>query len=1550
MGFLKKRVRVPLVALPVCTSILAFLMVTGSSHAACANQVGRKTPPNIVLILSDDQAWTDYGFMGHEHVRTPNLDRLADESVVFRHGYVPTALCRPSLMTLVTGHYAHHHGVTGNSPSRKYAKPDSPLYNERRMDLISFIRRFDTLPELLVERGYLCHQSGKWWEGGYANGGFTHGMTRGFPNPGCRIGDNGLKIGREGMKPIEEFVDLAIGQDKPFFLWYAPYMPHVPHTPPARILAKYRAAGLKPSVARYYAMCEWFDETCGELVDLLEKREVRENTLIVYVTDNGWVQNPNGGGHLTRSKSSPYEAGVRTPIMFSWPGRISPADRGEFISSIDLMPTMLAAAGARVPEGLPGLNLLPHLVDGAPVEREMIFGENFAHNVADINDPEASLTFRWCIAGKWKLLLTYDGEVVRTEKIWDSRTVRVPQLFDIVKDPHEIENVATSHPEVVARLAKAISDWYPVLKRKTIETVAADSSPSPLVRKALDAMSGSEEIVFVTRELYQDGHYYANYGLWSTDPNKVLYGPGGSQLCKLNLRTREMTVLLDDPDGSFRDVRVDHEGEKFLFSYRKGGENHSHIYEMMVDGSRWRQLTSGDFDDVEPAYLPDGGIVFVSSRCNRFVPCYHTQAGILYRMDGDGGNVQCLSANVVSDHRPAVLPDGRIVYTRWEYVDRAPQKFHSLWTMNCDGTNQALLYGNTVNKYAMDHNGNAFVVMIDALPIPDSRKVVAVFSPGHGNRENAGNVMLLDPDRGPDDPASAKQISPTVKMASGWAGGRGGFRDPYPLSEDYFLVVRDKSLLVMDKAGNTEEIYRASKMLHDPRVIRSRTREKVLANRSDMKQSTGRLILSNIYQGRNMKDVATGEIKSLVVMEQLPKPFSCYAMPGAISANGTYTVKRILGEVPVESDGSAYLEVPPLRALFFVALDEQGLAVRRMQSYTMVMPGETLGCVGCHEKRTESFLPQHTLTAMDRGPSRLAPMAGVPEIIEYRRDIQPIWDRHCVCCHNADQPDGRAIMTGDYNEWSCQSYFSLFAAEQISDMWRYDENGNHGPREFGSGASPLVNKIDGSHYDACLSGNERRLVQLWIDTGAAYSRTYATLNHADIAVGATGPMIGAWIGHMPRPKRDEAIEKVVSARCMTCHNPWPNLAGPVVDPLAPHDVRKEPDVALPLGRNIGKGRGNLPRHCWNLYNLSHPEKSMVLLAPLAKESGGYGWCSAKGSEPIFRDARDPDYLRILDAVRRAKDRRETHRPSDMPDFRPNEHYVRWMRRFGILPSDFDLAGDFVDVYRTDEAYWRSLWHKPSGVTAGSMNVVASPWRSSRLDGKVVGVCRHLKLRNPGFEEPDVRIHSSFRSACGDVAEMPPVGWKASTWKNKMNFSQGRCTLAPYTRGGRESGDASPFYGPAATEGRQVAKMWLGCQSSVSEDVTRTWLFQSLGTIDKRDVGRTLSLAVDVASRDTYPVALPKDGASVSVVFALGVSEAGPGEEVGRGGHLQHLRRDEGTTTLEARFTIQPEHVGRDLAVRLSVSDPEPSPGFGCHYHFDNVRCAVVETARRVAVR
>lgn len=461
----------PLFILPAMKfsrQFLVVLLVAIPTIAFTLNQKAHAAPPNLVLLLSDDMGWSDYGFMGHPDVQTPNLDRLAKQSAVFPRGYVPTGLCRPSLMTLLTGHYASTHGVTGNDPSPKYADKDSDLYQQRRAQLISYLDRFETLPEALAKQGYISHQSGKLWEGSYQNAGFTNGMTKGFPNPGGRHGDAGLKIGREGINEINTFLDDAVQQEKPFYLWYAPFMPHTPHTPPQRLLDKYRD-GRPLTVAKYYAMCEWFDETCGQIMESLEERGLAENTMIVYLTDNGWIQNPDGRGYAPRSKQTPYEYGVRTPIFYWMPGKIKPGVRTDLVTSLDIYPTMLAAAGGEVSDQLPGLDLMDELSTGDKIDRDTVYGEGFAHDIADIEKPEASLLYRWVIEGPWKLLLTYDGEVNRYQST-HPRTEKGPQLFNLIDDPHEKTNLAKDHPDVVARLAKKLEQWYPVTERKTITT------------------------------------------------------------------------------------------------------------------------------------------------------------------------------------------------------------------------------------------------------------------------------------------------------------------------------------------------------------------------------------------------------------------------------------------------------------------------------------------------------------------------------------------------------------------------------------------------------------------------------------------------------------------------------------------------------------------------------------------------------------------------------------------------------------------------------------------------------------------------------------------------------------------------------------------------------------------------------------------------------------------------------------------------------------------------------------------------------------------------
>jgi uncharacterized sulfatase len=411
-------------------------------------------PPNIVLIISDDHAWKDYSFMGHPVIRTPNLDRLAAQSLVFRRGYVPSSLCCPSLASILTGRFPHEHRVTSNDPPlpaglglQPGQASKDPTFLRQRAEMQGFIEQTPTLTRLLAGRGYLSFQAGKWWQGHFSRGGFTHGMTLGDASKGGRHGDEGLIIGRKTMQPVLDFIDDASRQAKPFLVWYAPMMPHDPHTPPERLLAKYRSQTNSIHVARYWAMVEWFDETCGQLLDHLDRRQLATNTIVVYVTDNGWIQNAQTNRYAPRSKQSPYDGGLRTPILVRWPGRVAPQDSSHLASSLDLMPTLLAATGQPTPRELPGINLLD---PAAVTNRHALFGECFTHNAVDLQRPAASLRWRWTINDSWKLIVP---------AAWNEPNGQV-ELFDLAKDPDEQVNLAAREPGRVQALTRTLDRWW----------------------------------------------------------------------------------------------------------------------------------------------------------------------------------------------------------------------------------------------------------------------------------------------------------------------------------------------------------------------------------------------------------------------------------------------------------------------------------------------------------------------------------------------------------------------------------------------------------------------------------------------------------------------------------------------------------------------------------------------------------------------------------------------------------------------------------------------------------------------------------------------------------------------------------------------------------------------------------------------------------------------------------------------------------------------------------------------------------------------------------
>lgn len=831
-----------------------------------------------------------------------------------------------------------------------------------------------------------------------------------------------------------------------------------------------------------------------------------------------------------------------------------------------------------------------------------------------------------------------------------------------------------------------------------VGAAAVDPSGRSLLASFLDGpMREAKDLVFAARGVNPtDGHWYANFGYYADNPERKAWVEGG-KLYRLNLRSGELTALVSDPKGSIRDPQVSHDGRKVLFSWRRGGTEHYHLYELDLDsrggvlgeaqsanspastqgvGSASmgiRQITEGPYDDFEGAYLPDGGIVFVSSRCHRWVNCWLTQVAVLHRCDADGSHLRALSSNNEQDNTPWPLLDGRILYTRWEYVDRSQVHFHHLWVANPDGTGQMTWFGNL-------HPG---ITMIDAKPIAGTDKVVASFSPGHGQREHDGVITVVDPKGGPDAKEFARSISKGAH-----------FRDPWAFGEDCFLAASGASLVVMNGEGRSVELLRlpdGDRALrlecHEPRPVLARDREPILQQRVKPEQTTGRMLLADVHHGRNMEGVKPGEIRKLLVLETLPMPIHYTGGMEPISYGGTFTLERILGTIPVEPDGSAYFEVPAMRSVFFVALDENNMAVKRMQSFTSVQPGETLSCVGCHEHRSQTPRADFYATAAVRkAPAVIEPLRGVPDVFDFPRDVQPILDALCVECHGYERTSkggpraGRLLFTGDRGPLYSQSYYMLTIAGLFADG-RNQPKSNYEPRTLGSSASRLLRLLDGTHYGVNATEHQKTMLRLWIETGAAYPGTYAALGCGMIGNYAENNQINTgeeW------PETRTASD-VIRKRCLACHeSPGRRL------PLTLADERGvsfwQPSMDDP--------RLLTSRHI--VFNLSRPEQSLMLLAPLAREAGGWGLCqggSTNAIQAVFAANSDPGYRAIHGMIEAGARFLASHRRFDMAGFVPRQDWFREMKRYGML-GDCARPEDVRDVYVAEQAYWRSLWHQP----------------------------------------------------------------------------------------------------------------------------------------------------------------------------------------------------------------------------------------------------------------
>ncbi len=791
--------------------------------------------------------------------------------------------------------------------------------------------------------------------------------------------------------------------------------------------------------------------------------------------------------------------------------------------------------------------------------------------------------------------------------------------------------------------------------QKDIEAAWYGPTEGVLEEALAGALADVEEVIFAARANGRDWHWYANFGYNIYGENRIYFGGEGTRLCALNLRTGEVRTILDDPVGDVRDPTVSYDGRTILFSYRRGESHQFHLYTVRADGSELTQLTEGKYDDIEPCWLPDGGIMFCSSRCMRWVPCWYSQVAIMYRCEADGSDLHPVSFGVENENTPWPMQDGRVAYTRWEYVDRSQTAYHGLWSINPDGTRPALLYDNlgTSNLY------------IDAKPIPGADKMVTIISPAHGRNEHRGRIGILDPAYGPEDTDAVRWLD---RGYPGEAPKKKGhvpeetWRDPYAVSEDCFLAATLDRLAVMNGEGDYEIIYELPGdlnpkwNLHEPRPLVARPREQVMPRMTDPEQKTATMVLSDIYEGRDMEGIERGQIKSLLVMEELPRPASVCAYADAISSGPNYVLHRILGTVPVEPDGSAHFKVPAGRPIFFVAQDGKGLSAKFMASYISAMPGEQSSCVGCHERRTrtpETGYGGLTVAGVEEPPDEIQPVEGVPEIMDYLRDIQPIWDAKCVRCHSYEKYAGNVILEGDLGPAYCQSYTEI----KRRRPGNYRLGGcNPGsapePYSVGSGKSLLVKKLMEGHKDVELSGREMRLIKLWLDSGTPFAGSYAAIGSAN---------------RDKKIKLDSGTKRVVKDRCAQCHKgAWWEKPGFLEGEI----------------RNAGRR-----------FNMTRPEKSMVLLAPLAKSAGGLGLCEAE--EPVFESKEDPAYRLLLDFVHKVQ--KQYGPPRWFQDgFKPRDFYVREMKRFGALDEDFDPSEDKLDPYATDRRYFRNIYREGPG--------------------------------------------------------------------------------------------------------------------------------------------------------------------------------------------------------------------------------------------------------------
>lgn len=699
----------------------------------------------------------------------------------------------------------------------------------------------------------------------------------------------------------------------------------------------------------------------------------------------------------------------------------------------------------------------------------------------------------------------------------------------------------------IADLAVSFPDRYPkgaeLLKSLDALEQRARGAAGPEVEKLqaeLDSLRGEalianplvsgQPILFAVRKQYRPDHHNTETMFQTGEINTGSFDGGGALKSIDFAHGDRVTTLLEVPEGVARDPEVHFDRKKIVFSLRHNRADDYHLYETSADGSGLVQLTFGSgVTDVDPIYLPGGEIVFTSTREPKYCMCNRHVMGNLFKMDADGANLHQIAHSTLHEGHSALMPDGRILYDRWEYVDRNFGNAQGVWTVNPDGTHPLVYYGNSTDSPG---------AVLDARPIPGTDRIVATLSSCHDRPWGA--IGILDRRLGVDGKPPVVRTWPPAAIDLVDRGNYDTFtrvlpkyEDPYPLSDKYFLCSRITSggdgsgisrrrkpnrrgkpagpgeqmgIWLLDVFGNEVLLHVEEPGCFDPMPLGPRPRPPVIPSRVNFAEKEGTFYVADVYVGTGMEKIPRGTVKSLRVVQSPEKRF--WTSPAWDGGTGQqapgmawddFNNKRILGTVPVEPDGSAYFSVPADQFVYFQLLDERGMMIQSMRSGTIARPGETTGCVGCHEGRRSAVPPRGEVPrAMRRPPSIPAPWYGPPRKFNYLAEVQPVLDRHCVKCHDYGQEAGKRLnLAGDLGLIFNTSYVELRGKGYVRVVGAGPAPVQP-PKSWGSHASPLVRLLLEGHKDAEIDRQVRldresfdRLVT-WIDINAPYYPDYAT--------------------------------------------------------------------------------------------------------------------------------------------------------------------------------------------------------------------------------------------------------------------------------------------------------------------------------------------------------------------------------------------------------------------------------------------------------------------------